>query len=465
MALASIENAKLKRTLLWFALAGVAIAILLFFGGSLIGTLVGRKPVVAETVGTLALIASNDADADGVIDPLSADEHPVAAAEITLAGANLTQELETDEAGFAEAIQLPIGTYAVSAFVGGEQVSVEPTSISVAPDERDVQLALNTAGKQLGGVYGFAYEDSDGNGSIDATDVPVAGATASLSGGAEERTTTTDDKGRYEFGGLEPGQYAVRIGVPTDELERFSEPAALTTVLEVRSNIDRRRADVLLALVQPTAAGEPELRLAQAPLLPGIEILKLATDADEAGKEFVRATPGSEVSYEITLQARGTSGETYTSVVVVDDYPVGIEPVSIGNGGVDNGSTITWSVGTMMAGDVVVLGYDSRIDSGAADGNYENVASVTANGVLPTEDDSTVIVDSRATSGAGQDSDELPGSTGGAGSTTAGSGGSTSASGTDVVVGIQGWQLAAAVAVPAAVVVLVIALGLRRVRA
>jgi hypothetical protein len=64
MALVSIESAKLRRTLLWFALVGVAVAIVLFFGGSLIGTLVGRSPVVTSTTGTLSLTVGNDADAD-----------------------------------------------------------------------------------------------------------------------------------------------------------------------------------------------------------------------------------------------------------------------------------------------------------------------------------------------------------------------------------------------------------------
>jgi len=466
MALASIENAKLRRTLLWFALVGVAVTIVLFFGGSLIGTLVGRSPAVTPTTGTLSLTVGNDADADGSIDPLSADEHPIADAEVVLASAGHTIEFETDEAGFVQATQLALGAYSVAAYVGGEQVSVVPASVTVAAGEQEVQLALNAAGKDLGAVFGYAFADSDANGAISPADAPIVGATATLTGGSAEdqSTAVTDEAGRYEFSRLVPGQYAVRVAVPDHAAGRFSERAALTTVLTVRSSIDRRRADVLLALANPTAAA-PEYRLAQATSLPGITILKLASDADEVGQEFVQTTPGSDVSYEITLQAQGTSGETYSSVVVVDDYPAGTHVTSVDNGGVDNGGTITWSVGTMTAGDVVVLGYESRIDPGAEDGSYENVATVTANGTVPSEDDSIVIVSSRAAEPIGS-----PGSLGDrAEPTTVGdsgaAAGTTGAPGSSTVaVGVQGWQLAAAVAVPAAVVAAVVTMGFRRVR-
>src|SRR2546425_12638138 len=96
---ASETRINLRRTILWVALAGVALAIVLFFAGSLVGTLV-RRPASGPATGSVVVAVANDANADGSINANDPREHPLAA-ELTLtssSGAALS--LASDATGF-----------------------------------------------------------------------------------------------------------------------------------------------------------------------------------------------------------------------------------------------------------------------------------------------------------------------------------------------------------------------------
>ena len=69
-------------------------------------------------------------------------------------------------------------------------------------------------------VSGVIYDDENGNGSRDAGEVGVAGATVTLQGGdagvsvALVRTSITDAAGVYTFTGVPVGQYSLQVDLP-----------------------------------------------------------------------------------------------------------------------------------------------------------------------------------------------------------------------------------------------------------
>jgi uncharacterized repeat protein (TIGR01451 family) len=78
----------------------------------------------------------------------------------------------------------------------------------------------------VGSIYGTVFEDSDGDGRWDDTELGIEGVLITLDGGA---TATTDPYGRYTFSPLDPGPHTV---VETDPDGYFS-----TTPNEVHLNV------------------------------------------------------------------------------------------------------------------------------------------------------------------------------------------------------------------------------------
>lgn len=249
MALLSVEGPKLRRTILWVALIGAVITIVLVIGAKLISTLIaGASP--APTTGSLNLSVANDANADGSIDPLDPTEHPVGAAEIKLTSANGASPLlmTTDSSGFATQGRLEQGAYTIEVSVGGKQVSVAPATLTVVASKTTVAaLALNAAGQKLGAVSGAVWADEDADGKISAPDTRVEGAAMTLvADGGAQQTSASDANGDYLFEPAAPGTYVVRLSVPADQQKRFLLPSAVSQATVVRSNLDRQTVDFLL---------------------------------------------------------------------------------------------------------------------------------------------------------------------------------------------------------------------------
>ncbi|MGD9831884.1 MAG: SdrD B-like domain-containing protein [Piscinibacter sp.] len=96
------------------------------------------------------------------------------------------------------------GTYNNVIAAGGLQTNGGPS-----PQPATANLSITNT---LASIGGRVYRDHNNNGSIEATDVPLAGVTIELldSLGAVVATTTTDTLGGYTFLGLAPGTYSVR---------------------------------------------------------------------------------------------------------------------------------------------------------------------------------------------------------------------------------------------------------------
>ena len=453
MALVSVEGAKLRRTLLWFALIGVAVAIVLFFGGTLVGTFL-KDSDDQLNIGKLEISVQNDADADGTIDPLDPSEHPVGGIDLTITRANNRAEtFTTDQAGHATAPNLVAGTYQIGAFVGEKAVAGNISTFEITSGKTTkLELLVNAAGQTLSKISGSIRGDTNTDGKISTDDQPLESIKAQLfSDGTSVAETSTGGNGNYSFEQLMPGVYSVRA--------ENAEQSVLSQVIEIRSQLDiRDNVDFLISGRQTTL--RPRIILAQTTAT-GLAITKLVSDSDEADQEFVTATPGSALEYEISIKALGASTDVYSNVVVKDDYPTGIVIDSVQNNGLDAGSSITWTLGAMNGGQTKVLTYSASVDPDAADDSYENLATVTATNQDPRSDDTTVLVRAAGTGVAQSEesnitgAEPVPSNTNAAGSAT---------SETAPVVGVQGWMLALLATVPLSLILAVLIIGLRRAR-
>ena len=115
----------------------------------------------------------------------------------------------TDENGYYEFTGLPPGMYLVWEHIIGGWV---PTS----PPEVEVEIIGHTEARvdflnfEEGCIWGYKYEDYNGNGDLDDADMPLPGWTIYLYlGDSLVATTTTDGDGFYMFCGLGPGVYTV----------------------------------------------------------------------------------------------------------------------------------------------------------------------------------------------------------------------------------------------------------------
>jgi hypothetical protein len=87
-----------------------------------------------------------------------------------------------------------------------------------------ISVSSNTAS-----VSGSVYQDSNGNGALDAGEPGIAGVTVSLSGSASA-TTTTNGSGAYTFSSLAAGNYSVDYTVPTGYANTGTKPISTFAV-------------------------------------------------------------------------------------------------------------------------------------------------------------------------------------------------------------------------------------------
>lgn len=78
---------------------------------------------------------------------------------------------------------------------------------------------LICGGISAGSISGAFWEDLDGNGMLDAKEPPLAGASiALLRDGQPVGQLASDEKGQYRFENLRPGDYILRIALPTGSI-------------------------------------------------------------------------------------------------------------------------------------------------------------------------------------------------------------------------------------------------------
>lgn len=116
---------------------------------------------------------------------------------------------------------------------------------SLYDDECDADSERLSEGWSI--VDGYVFFDDNSNGSLDSNEERVAGATVDLlirSTRENLGTDITNSRGYYEFVGVRPGQYTLRISIP-DEVSfldalyaLFVPKASAQTVREVQVNVN-----------------------------------------------------------------------------------------------------------------------------------------------------------------------------------------------------------------------------------
>jgi hypothetical protein len=382
-------------------LIGVGIGILAFFFGddaitAVTSVIRGQQP---PAPGEVKVVAFNDADANGQVDTLNPAEHPVPQATIVLQQGETQIENQTNTSGALELTDVPPGDYQIIALYRDVQVSVSPTSVTVPSDQGvNINLALNSAGEPRSFVGGAVRVDANGNGLAEPNEPALGEAVVELKTPQNEilqQPTTVD--GLFEFTGLDSGEYTLGFVLDEALMQNYQLPGVLEKNFELRSELD---SVSVLFLVEPKEQNtqsilpKTQYRLAQAsPPTEGFEITKAASDADEQQVEFVHTEPGGSLLFEIIVEVKG-SGASFTDVEVFDDYPDELTVETITGGGIDDGDTITWDLGTLTNGDVVNLSYTARVSSSATDGMIDNVAEVSGNGATPMSDDTTIVIGS-----------------------------------------------------------------------
>jgi len=169
----------------------------------------------------------NDIDGDGRYD---VGEPPLAGWTIWFEGTGgggggyLTGYNVTNETGYYEFTGLPPGTYKVWEIVQPGWVPTNASQVTGIVIIGHSEVRIDFFNFQLGCIYGWKYEDMNGNGIYDDGDLPLENWTIYLSittgivvtpNGSMSaimliNTTKTDENGFYSFCGLGPGLYVVQ---------------------------------------------------------------------------------------------------------------------------------------------------------------------------------------------------------------------------------------------------------------
>lgn len=181
-----------------------------------------------ETTSSLAGYVWTDTNNDGVRD---AGEPPVQGVAIALngtdaAGAPVSRTTATDATGAFLFDDLLSGTYTLSetqptayadgidaaGSAGGTVANDTISAIALPPGTAATGYTFAELGQS---VMGRVWRDSDRDGTIDPSEIGIAGVTVTLrSGGSVIDTTTTDADGRYVFTNILAGQYTVEEAQP-----------------------------------------------------------------------------------------------------------------------------------------------------------------------------------------------------------------------------------------------------------
>lgn len=298
--------------------------------------------------------------------------------------------------------------------VGATDVIVDVVG-AIAPNTATANFA-NFIPLTLGNLV---YQDLNNNGQRDVGDTGINGVTVSLftdtnSNGTFEpgtdlqvgTSTVTAGGGLYQFTGLFPGNYFVQIPQSQfalgNALAGFQTSLHTTTAPDPDNDVDNddngtaisgqgvvSGAITLVSLSEPTSDSDTDnntnLTL-DFGFTPQVDV--------QIVKSVLTNSPvvGQAATYRLTVTNNTT--RSVSNVVVTDTLPAGVTnpQVNMGQGTSSIvGQTITGTIGTMTAGQVVIIDITVNVPA-AGTGAFNNVASVTSDGfdTVPANNSSNV---------------------------------------------------------------------------
>ena len=136
-------------------------------------------------------------------------------------GGNYLSEIVADTKGYFEFADLDPGDYAVEEIVPNGYKNTTPTSAEIngleGSQEREVSFGSRSVpppGK--GRISGYKWDDQNANGVWDTGELPYTERLVITLSGVSSDTDLADEIGYFEFGDLEPGNYAVEETPPDD---------------------------------------------------------------------------------------------------------------------------------------------------------------------------------------------------------------------------------------------------------
>ncbi|MDH3225507.1 MAG: hypothetical protein OEM67_00235 [Thermoleophilia bacterium] len=328
---------------------------------------------VAAALGNLQLIKFEDVNGDGRRD--AADSGlPSWNFNLTNPSGN-PSSAATGTEGSVLLSNVPAGTWNVAEVPEPGWVPVTPSSGSV------LVPAGGTGTFQVGNVRpaplsGTVWIDQNRNQQIDVGEIGAGGIKLELTGrtGTGQSVTGTTfsaARGTYEFPGLLPGRYQVKVAKPGG----FS----LTTA-QVISNIPITSGTPSPNHNFGIVQGGPPTRITGTPP-PDLDI-------DKRGP----ATRRRNVPFDFTIRVSNTSRFIARQVVLIDPVPDSMVLVRRpSRARVENG-VLRWNLGTIRAGRSKTVRMRVRILPGVPAGRKVNTAIVTAQGVPPETDRAIVRV-------------------------------------------------------------------------
>ena len=178
---------------------------------SLIATAVAAEPEVFPT--TIYIQQYNDADADGFRD-----------SEESLVAEMYSENNYMPKGTWTFKTFLEKYRYATSSIVDGiKQESRDTASVEVVGTSSEKHVVVFGIGNTCD-IAAFTFNDADGNGLIEAENIPISGVPITLFGtdifGNEVKSSTksTDNSGFASWNYLIPGNYSLTMAVPEESI-------------------------------------------------------------------------------------------------------------------------------------------------------------------------------------------------------------------------------------------------------
>ncbi|MGB3736726.1 MAG: SdrD B-like domain-containing protein, partial [Ilumatobacter sp.] len=138
---------------------------------------------------------------------------------------------------------------------GTRMTPTTSSSVPVTLTSNEIRNNVDVGYATTASIGDTIFDDLDGDGIQDPGEPGLAAVTVELFDGVSTITTTTDSNGRYVFGGLTPGDYAVSVDATTLPAGAF--PTTTTNAVDVSVQSDDVVDDVDLGFTQPgTISGE-----------------------------------------------------------------------------------------------------------------------------------------------------------------------------------------------------------------
>ena len=308
------------------------------------------------------------ADGSAVTD---ASGNPVAAVTTDANGKYKFENLLPGD--YKVSFQAPAGYVATTSDAGDDRAADSngaSASVTLVQGQTDDTIDFGAVGTGVIGDQLFVDVNQNGGNAPDAGDKVLPGVKVTLTWtgpGGITRTyeTTTDADGKYKFENLLPGDYKVSVD---PETLQAAEPLldVLThspagdvenkTVVsdEVKADKDKL-ADAFKLTASVTLTGEKNQNLDQDwgfGISADTAIKKAITDPDEAAQETFEFTPGTSVTYTLTLTNNGPG--VATGVTASDKLPEGVTFVKAEGDGTYDSATGVWDLsGLTLAKDEV----------------------------------------------------------------------------------------------------------------